>query len=63
MDSKSPSLDALRIDRSQAPLNAGGGGIWWKWGQGANFDRSALFPRLPACRAASVLNFPVPFTT
>ena len=29
MDSKSPSLDALRIDRSQAPLKAGGGGIWW----------------------------------
>lgn len=29
MDSKSPSLDALRIDRSQAPLKSGGGGVWW----------------------------------
>lgn len=29
MDSKSPSLDALRIDRSQAPLKSGAGGIWW----------------------------------
>ncbi len=29
MDSKSPSIDALRIDRSQAPLKAGGGGRWW----------------------------------
>lgn len=29
MDSKPPSLDALRIDRSQAPLKSGGGGLWW----------------------------------
>ena len=29
MDSKSPSLDALRIDRSQTPLKSGGGGGWW----------------------------------
>ena len=30
MDSKPPSLDALRIDRSQAPLKSGGGGKrWW----------------------------------
>ena len=29
MDPKSPSLDALRIDRSQTPLKSGGGGVWW----------------------------------
>ena len=29
MDSKPSSLDALRIDRSQAPLKSGGGGVWW----------------------------------
>lgn len=30
MDSKPPSLDALRIDRSQAPLKSGSGGVaWW----------------------------------
>jgi HlyD family secretion protein len=30
MDSKPPSLDALRIDRSQAPLKSGGNGKgWW----------------------------------
>ena len=29
MDSKSPSLDALRIDRSQSPPKSGGGGVWW----------------------------------
>ena len=29
MDSKPPSLDALRIDRSQTPLKSGGGGAWW----------------------------------
>ena len=29
MDSKSPSLDALRIDRSQTPLKSGRGGSWW----------------------------------
>ncbi|MES2924402.1 MAG: efflux RND transporter periplasmic adaptor subunit [Verrucomicrobiota bacterium] len=29
MDSKSPSLDSLRIDRSQTPLKDGSGGIWW----------------------------------
>jgi len=29
MDSKPSSLDALRIDRSQAPLKSGSSGIWW----------------------------------
>lgn len=29
METKSPSLDALRIDRSQAPPR--GGGRWWLW--------------------------------
>ncbi|MEO5914620.1 MAG: efflux RND transporter periplasmic adaptor subunit [Luteolibacter sp.] len=29
MDSKPPSLDALRIDRSQTPLKAGSGRGWW----------------------------------
>jgi|GEM_PF-5488354 len=29
MDSKPSSLDALRIDRSQAPLKSGSGGVWW----------------------------------
>ncbi len=29
MDPKSPSLDALRIDRSQAPLKSGGSAVWW----------------------------------
>ena len=29
MDPKSPSLDALRIDRSQTPLKSGSGGVWW----------------------------------
>ncbi len=29
MDSKPPSLDALRIDRSQAPLKSGNSGVGW----------------------------------
>ncbi len=29
MESKPASLDALRIDRSQAPRESGGGGRWW----------------------------------
>ena len=29
MDPLSPSLDALRIDRSQTPLKSGSGGVWW----------------------------------
>ena len=29
MDAKPPSLDALRIDRSQAPPKSGGSGLWW----------------------------------
>ena len=29
MDAKPSSLDALRIDRSQAPQKSGSGGAWW----------------------------------